>query len=86
MLLVDADDAPSRRGSNYAGDDMVGGLGRRGVPRLKLYGFHSKQQQRQRGRQQQQRQQRPRRCARPCAALPLCSARGERHACLTVVL
>ena len=41
MLLVDADDAPSRRGSNYAGDDMVGGLGRRGVPRLKLYGFHS---------------------------------------------
>ena len=39
MLLMGANDGPSRRNSR-AGDDVVGGLGRRGFPRLKLYGFH----------------------------------------------
>ena len=42
MLLVEPNDAPNLR-SSCSGEDVVqpvGGLGRRGVPRLKLYGFH----------------------------------------------
>ena len=42
MLLVEPNDAPNLR-SSCSGEDVVqpvGGLGRRGVPRLKVYGFH----------------------------------------------
>ena len=42
MLLVEPNDSPNLR-SSCSGEDVVqpaGGLGRRGVPRLKLYGFH----------------------------------------------